>query len=577
MNQTNPEAAREAADFDAVRTAGVPLAQRLAALAQRSAAHSDHAIWIERLSVDASLAFVPAGAQGPLAGLTFALKDNIDLAGVPTTAGCPAYARVPERSATVVERLLAAGATPLGKTNLDQFATGLVGTRSPHGACRNALFPDRISGGSSSGSAVAVALGEVDFALGTDTAGSGRVPAALNGLVGLKASRGLLPTTGVVPACRSLDCVTTFTRCVADAAELLELLAGPDGEDPGARELTARWFPGPPRIAVPDVAALAFPDPAYGPAEFERARARLEALGYEIVPVDPAPFIAAGDLLYSGPWIAERTAAVGAFLSEHPDAVHPVTAAIIGGGEKIDAVSTFRGFDALRARAMEAAAVFANADAVLMPTVDRFPTLAEVEAEPIAVNTALGRFTNFMNLLDYAAVAFPAGTSSAGLPFGVTLFAPAGTDRALLEIAAAFEGRPLRATRGFTLAVAGAHMSGLPLNGQLRERGGRLIRAARTAPGYRLLALPGGPPQRPALIPDPNGTAQIDIELWDLPAERIGDLLAGVPAPLAFGRLKIEDGSEVVGFVGGAGAEAGARDVTEHGSWRAWLAAQEGG
>ncbi|MEE4298883.1 MAG: allophanate hydrolase, partial [Pseudomonadales bacterium] len=505
---------------------------------------------------------------------TFAIKDNIDLAGVPTTAACPAYAYTPERSATAVQRLLDAGALPLGKTNLDQFATGLVGARSPYGACRNALFPDRISGGSSSGSSVAVALGEADFSLGTDTAGSGRVPAALNGLVGLKATRGLIPTAGVVPACKSLDCVTTFTRCVADAAALLEVMAGPDPQDPEGRRVAPRWFRGPTRIGVPATASLAFPDPAYGPELFDAARTRLTELGFEVVEIDVTPFVEAGDLLYSGPWVAERTAAVGDFLRAHPDAVHPVTARIIGGGVGMDAVSTFRGFDRLRELGLEANRVFEAVDAVMVPTADRFPTLAEVEAEPITVNTALGRFTNFMNLLDYAAVAVPAGTTTEGLPFGITLFAEAGTDRALLELGAAFTGESYQATRGFTLALAGAHMSGLPLNGQITERGGRMIRPARTPPGYKLLALPGGPPQRPALVPDPDGSASIEIELWDLPPERIGDLLALVPSPLGFGKLRIDDGSEVTGFVGAAGCEAGAQDVTEYGSWRAFLAAQ---
>jgi allophanate hydrolase len=563
----------QSSPFDAVQAARDEPAERLAELAERSATNASHAVWIERLAPDATLAHTAQG--GALAGLTFAIKDNIDLAGVPTTAACPAYAYLPERSATVVARLLDAGAAPLGKTNLDQFATGLVGARSPHGACRNALFPDRISGGSSSGSAVAVALGEADFALGTDTAGSGRVPAALNGLVGLKPSRGLIPTTGVVPACASLDCVTTFTRSAVDAARLLDVLAGPDGEDPGARTIAPRWFGAPVRIGVPAVDDLAFPSAAYGPEAFAAARDRLAALGCEIVPIDPAPFVAAGDLLYSGPWVAERTAAVGDFIAAQPEDAHPVTAAIIGAGAELGAVAAFRGFEALRELARETDRILADLDAVLMPTVDRFPTLAEVEAEPVAVNTALGRFTNFMNLLDYAAVAVPAGTTAGGLPFGVTLFAPAGTDRALLELAAAFEGSELAAPRGFTLAAAGAHMSGLPLNRQLTERGGRLLRRVRTAPGYRLLALPGGPPVRPALVPDPDGTAQIEIELWDLPPERIGDLLALVPAPLAFGRLRLEDGSEETGFVGAAGAEAGARDVTEYGSWRAFLAAQD--
>jgi len=559
--------------FARLRATDESMPLRLDRLLDSSRRNAAHNIWIDRLSSAASLAYSSGDTAGPLTGLTFAIKDNIDLAGVPTTAACPAYAYTPERSATAVARLMAAGAVPLGKTNLDQFATGLVGTRSPHGACRNALFPERISGGSSAGSAVAVALGEADFALGTDTAGSGRVPAALNGLVGLKPSRGLLPITGVLPACRSLDCVTTFTRSVADAARLFEILVGPDGEDPGCRQLTPCWFRSPARVAVPPTAALAFPDPGYGPAEFDAARDRLAALGCEIIECDPAVFEAAGRLLYEGPWVAERSAAIGDFLRAAPEAVHPVTARIIAGGESIDAVATFRGFDRLRELAAQAELLFAEVDAVLLPTVDRFPTIDEVEAAPIEVNTALGRFTNFMNLLDYAAIAIPGRSTQQGLPFGITLFAPAGSDRALLELAAAFQGEVFQARRGFTLAVAGAHMSGLPLNGQLTERGGRLIRPARTASGYRLLALPGGPPQRPALVPGADGSRGIDIELWDLPSDRIGDLLALVPAPLAFGRVRLDDGEEVVGFLGGAGAEVGARDVTAYGSWRAWLAA----
>ena len=549
-----------------------PLAEHLAELSAHSEANAAHNIWIQRLPPATSLAMTTAGE--PLAGLTFAIKDNIDLAGVQTTAACPAFAYTPQTSATAVERLISAGATPLGKTNLDQFATGLVGTRSPFGACRNARFPERISGGSSAGSAVAVALGEADFSLGTDTAGSGRVPAAFHGLVGMKPSRGLIPNAGVVPACRSLDCVTTFTRSAIDAARLLDTMAGPDANDPSSRVVAPRWFAGPTRIGVPSVDALAFPDDAYGPAEFEAACSRLSSLGYEVVPIDPTPFIAAGNLLYSGPWVAERTTAVGEFIRSQPEDTLAVTAAIISGGDGLSAVDTFQGFDALRAIALDANRILASVDAILMPTVDRFPTIAEVEAEPVAVNTALGRFTNFMNLLDYAAVAFPAGLATGGLPFGVTLFAPAGSDRALLEVASRFEGSDYAAVRGFTLAAAGAHMSGLPLNWQLLERGGRLLERTRTAPGYRLLALPGGPPKRPALVPEADGSDQIEIELWDLPPERIGDLLALVPAPLAFGRLTTEDGRELTGFVGAAGAEADAEDVTAFGSWRAFL---EGG
>lgn len=560
--------------FDDVRAAAEAPPERLKRLAATSEANADHCAWIERLTPDASLALT-GDATGPLAGLTFAIKDNIDLAGVPTTAACPAYAYTPEASATVVQRLIDAGALPLGKTNLDQFATGLVGTRSPYGVCRNALDPQRISGGSSAGSAVAVALGEADFSLGTDTAGSGRVPAAFHGLVGMKPSRGLLPTTGVVPACRSLDCVTTFTRTVADAAALLEVMAGDDGLDPACRTLPPRFLPGPPRIGVPDTAALGFADPAWGPDAFDAARARLEAIGCTVVPIDATPFVEAGALLYDGPWIAERAVAVGEFIAAHPDEVHPVTAKIIGSAAAIDAVDTFRGLDALRTLAARATAVFADVDAVMMPTTDRFPTIDEVEADPVGVNTALGRFTNFMNLLDYAAIAVPAGTTEAGRPFGITLFSGAGTDRALLELAARFHGEDWTAERGYPLVVCGAHMDGLPLNHQLRSRGGRFLKRCRTAPGHRLFALPGGPPERPAMLVDPDGDASIEVEVWDLPAETVGSFLAGIPAPLGLGRVKLDDGSEAVGFIGAAGSDRGARDITEYGGWRAWLAARE--
>ncbi|MEM1434552.1 MAG: allophanate hydrolase [Pseudomonadota bacterium] len=565
-------------DFAAAQAQGLSQDERLEALAVRSARNESHKVWIERLPAATSLGYAtPPAEPGPLAGLTFAIKDNIDLAGVPTTAACPDFAYTPDRSATVVQRLMQAGALPLGKTNLDQFATGLVGVRSPYGECRNAIDPQRISGGSSAGSAVAVALGEADFALGTDTAGSGRIPAAFQGLVGLKPSRGLFPNTGVVPACRSLDCVTTMTRTVADAALLLTVMAGPDGLDPACRQLPPRFFPNPPRVGVPDTNRLGFADPAWGPAQFDQARARLEAIGCTVVPIDVAPFVEAGALLYDGPWVAERAVVVGAFIAANPESVHPVTRRIIDGALSFDAQAAFRGFDALRTLAAKAAAVFETVDAVMVPTADRFPTVAEVLEDPIAINTALGRFTNFMNLLDYAAIAVPAAVTEAGLPFGVTLFAGAGTDTALLELAAQFTGETWSAARGYPLLLAGAHMDGLPLNHQVRSRGGRLLRRCRTAPGYRIFALPGGPPERPALVADSSSDASIEVELWDLPPETVGSFLAGIPAPLGLGKVQLDDGSEVVGFIGAAGCEQGARDVTVHGGWRGWLAAREAG
>ncbi|MEM9386148.1 MAG: allophanate hydrolase [Pseudomonadota bacterium] len=564
--------------FEAVRASTQLLGSRLQALASLSERHGSHQHWITRLTPAESEAIRrdhPAGDDGPLAGLTFAIKDNIDLTGVPTTAACPAYAYTPQRSATVVERLLNAGATPLGKSNLDQFATGLVGTRSPYGVCRNAIDPTRISGGSSAGSAVAVTLGEADFALGTDTAGSGRIPAAFHGLVGLKPSRGLLPTTGVVPACRSLDCITTFTHTVADAAQLLHTLAGPDDTDPMCRTLTPHMFPNPPTIGVPLDDQLAFASPQWGPQAFREACDRLGAIGCTVVPVDITPFVDAGALLYEGPWVAERAVAVGEFIAEHPDDVHPVTASIIANASRFDALATFRGFDALRAKGTAADAILREVDAIMVPTADRFPTVDEVLAEPVAVNTALGRFTNFMNLLDYAAIAVPVPPSTPStLPFGITLFAGAGSDHALLELAARFRGESWRAARGYPLVLAGAHMDGLPLNHQIRSRGGRRLRTCRTASGYRLLALPGGPPERPALIADPESDASIEVELWDLPAQTIGSFLQQIPSPLGLGQVRLDDDREYVGFIGAAGCEEGAQDITGHGGWRHWLAAR---
>jgi len=532
----------------------------------------------------------------PLYGVPFAIKDNIDLAGVPTTAGCPEYAYVPERSAFVVQRLIDAGAVPLGKTNLDQFATGLVGARSPYGACGNAFDPAYVSGGSSSGSAVAVALGQVSFSLGTDTAGSGRVPAGFNNLVGVKPTRGLLSASGVVPACRTLDTVSIFALDAADASRVLEVVAEHDSEDPYARpdQVPQLGLAGIPesgfRFGVPASGQLQFFGDHDYASLFGESVERLRSLGGEPVEIDFAPFLAAARLLYEGPWVSERYAAIRSFFDARPEALFDVTREIIGGGREPRAVDAFEAQYRLQALRIQTESVWDQVDLVLTPTACTIPTIAAVEAEPVRVNSNLGHYTNFMNLLDLCAVAVPSGFRADGLPFGVTLFAPAFRDRELLPIGDRLQraaGLPLGATgrpqhdrlplapdgrHQIPVAVCGAHMSGLPLNHQLTDRRARLIRATRTAPEYRFYALPGGPPERPGLVRVDSGGAAVEVEVWAVPADRFGSFVAGIPAPLGIGRVRLEDGSEVPGFLCESVAIAGATDITDLASWRRFLA-----
>jgi allophanate hydrolase len=523
-------------------------------------------------------------AELPLYGIPFVIKDNIDLAGVPTTVACPDFAYTPTRSAFVVERLIAAGAIPLGKTNLDQFATGLVGTRSPYGACHNSVQPEYVSGGSSSGSAVAVACRLASFSLGTDTAGSGRVPAAFNGLIGLKPTLGRLSTRGVVPACRTIDCVTIFATTAADAARVLDCAAGFDAEDPQSRRLGNQPLTGL-RFGLPRAAQLEF----FGDREYERlfhaAVARLESLGGRPVEVDFAPFLEAARLLYEGPWVAERYAAVGEFLEAHPDSVLPVTRRIIAGGKARLAVDAFRAQYRLAELKRRSEAAWSQVDVLLTPTAGTIYTIAAVEADPVTLNSNLGYYTQFMNLLDLSGVAVPAGRRTDGLPFGVTLVGPAGTERALLALAGRFEAAgtaagvaattataAARVPPGYVaIAVCGAHMAGLPLNHQLTDRGGLKIAALPTAPCYRLIALPGGPPFRPGLLKVADGGAAIELEVWALPSAQVGSFVAAIPAPLGIGRCELADGSSVSGFICEGYAEAGATDITAYGGWRAYL------
>jgi allophanate hydrolase len=577
-------------------------------------ARCDRHLWIRRLTLEEMLGFARAlegrdPAALPLYGIPFAIKDNIDLAGVPTTAACPDFAFTPGRSAIVVQRLIDAGAIPVGKTNLDQFATGLVGVRSPYGACRNAFDPEFISGGSSAGSAVAVALGLASFSLGTDTAGSGRVPAMFNNLIGLKPSLGRIPTTGVLPACRTLDAVSIFALTAADAAAVLAAAQGEDAGDAYSRTLPPHGHDfgagGPFRLGVPRADDLEFHGNADGAHLFAQAVEALRALGGTAVEVDLRPFRAVATLLYDGPWVAERYQAIRPFIETHPDALHPVTRAITEKGVQIDAPSTFGALYRLKELARQTGPLWGDIDCLLTPTASTIYTVAEVEADPIRLNSNLGHYTNFVNLLDLAAVAVPTGTMDRGqpdpallpgLPWGVTLISRAGQDLPLLSLAARLHATTLP-TVGATphaphrgaqiapdatafpsglvrVAVCGAHLSGLPLNAQLTSRAAHLVGATRSAPDYKLFALPGGPPHRPGMLKVAQGGGPIELEVWALPAQEFGSFVAGIPAPLGIGTIELEDGSFVQGFVCEALATEQATDITHFGGWRAFLAAR---
>jgi allophanate hydrolase len=520
----------------------------------------------------------------PLYGIPFAIKDNIDLESLPTTAACPAFSHKPACSAHVVQRLIDAGAIALGKTNMDQFATGLVGTRSPHGACRNSIDPDYISGGSSSGSAVAVALGQASFALGTDTAGSGRVPAAFNNLVGYKPTLGALSTRGMVPACLSLDAMSIFALTAEDAAIVAHVAADHDLLDPWSRK------PEPPasrgwsqrsqfRFAVPQPSQREFLGNKEYARLYELAFQRLEELGGKPVVVDIAALLECARLLYQGPWVAERYLATLPLIESDPDALLPVTRQIIAAGAKPSARDAFLATYRLKELRRAAESIWAQADVLLLPTAPTHFTIEEVNAEPLARNTDLGYYTNFVNLMDLAAIAVPAGMTMQGLPFGVSLVAPAWTDDDLLRLASRMFGSPNASSdppvagSGFIdVAVCGAHMSGLPLNPQLTSRGAWLLAATHTAPEYHLYALPGGPPYRPGLLRVAEGGAAIEIEIWRMPVEEFGSFVAAIPSPLGIGRLRDANGTEVSGFLCEAHALAQATDITQYGGWRRYLA-----
>ena len=526
----------------------------------------------------------------PLYGVPFAAKDNIDIAGLPTTAACPAYAFEPTQDATVIARLVAAGAVWMGKTNLDQFATGLVGARSPYGRPSSSFAADRISGGSSSGSAVVVSRGDVAFSLGTDTAGSGRVPAGFNQLVGLKPTPGRVSTHGVLPACRSLDCVSVFALTVADAARVLAVIEGPDAADaysqfhPGP----ARWA-GRLRVGVPALPVFSG-DAGYAPA-FEQAVGRLRALGHEPVAIDFQPLLAVAELLYGGPWVAERHAVVQALLERNPAALDPTVRRVIEAAGRFSATDAFRGQYQLRAAQREAEALWDRVDLLMVPTAPGHPRHTEIDADPIGANAQLGLYTNFVNLLGWSALALPSGTTASGLPFGVTFIAPGAADAALADFGLAWEARtrlrwarradriPHRqsTTRGPVRRHAADRRGRRPPVGpaaerQLLERGALLREATHTAPHYRLYALPGTVPPKPGLQRVAGGGGAIAVEVWEMPIEQIGSFLALIPAPLGLGSLELADGRRVHGFLCEGHALEGARDITALGGWRAYLA-----
>ncbi|MGJ5134789.1 allophanate hydrolase [Bradyrhizobium oligotrophicum] len=564
----------------------------------RIRAHNDPAIFISLRGEKDALAEAETLADRdrslPLYGVPVAVKDNIDVAGLPTTAACPAFAYTPSRDSTAVARLRAAGAIIIGKTNLDQFATGLVGVRSPYGIPKNPVRADLVPGGSSSGSAVAVSAGLVPLALGTDTAGSGRVPAMLNNIVGLKPSLGMISTSGLVPACRTLDCISVFSLTVDDAVAALSVLAAPDPLDPFSRDrplgaVTA--FPEGVKLGIPRPGQLIFFGDKAADAAYGAAAARFVKLGAELVEFDLEPFYETARLLYEGPWVAERYLVIRDLLASDPDAIHPVTREITIGGARGSAADTFAALYRLQALRKVAERTFADVDALVLPTAPTAYTTADVLANPIELNSRLGTYTNFVNLLDLCGLAVPAAMRSDGVPFGITLLAPAGRDAALASLGRAFHAdtalpvgaksiplpplapvSPSLHGDEIAIVVVGAHLSGMALNHELTSLGGRLLEATTTAPDYKLYALSTTPPKPGMLrIDDGQGTAMA-VELWALSAASFGKFVNLIPPPLSIGTIRLADGRSAKGFLVEPAALDGARDISEFGGWRAYMA-----
>ncbi|HKP94366.1 MAG TPA: allophanate hydrolase [Fibrobacteria bacterium] len=592
--------------------------------------YPDPSVWIsrvswERISARAS-ALVDAARKGgegarrhPLFGIPFAVKDNIDVEGMETTAACPAFAYKAAASASAVARLEAAGAILIGKTNMDQFATGLVGTRSPYGTVRNPFHAGYIAGGSSSGSAVAVAAGLVSFALGTDTAGSGRVPAGFNNVVGLKPTRGAVSAHGVFPACKSLDCVSVFALTCGDAFKVFDTCRGTDSRDAFSR--AAPWYrhrdsaafaPGKKtrfHFGVPDARHLEFFGDHGSRDLFRQAVDRMEKLGGISMEIPFAPFAEAARLLYQGPWLAERHAAFGEFLDGNPGEVLPVIREVMGKAKSPTAVEGFRAYYRLRELRAQAEGLFKGMDFLLTPTAPTQYKLEEVEADPLALNTRLGYYTNFVNLMDLCALAVPSGRKENGLPFGVTLIAPAFQEGLLASLAADFHAEtglsmgttevavpkavavagesgtsgaggasgdpPPEASRQRTLtrlAVAGLHLSGQSLNPQLLDLGARLLGTFKTVPRYRLYALERRGRKFPGMVRQSEGGAAVLLEVWELTPAALGAFLENVKEPLCIGTVELDNGEKVKGFLCEPSGVEDAVEITAYGGWRAYLA-----
>ncbi len=590
------------AALHAAYAAGLAPSAVLADAYRRLAAAADPGIFLALVpEPDAMAAAAALGpfdpAAKPLWGVPFAVKDNIDVAGLPTTAACPAYAYAPAETAFAVQRVLDAGAILIGKTNLDQFATGLVGVRTPYPVPRNPIDPAYVPGGSSSGSAVAVARGIVTFALGTDTAGSGRVPAGLNNIVGLKPSLGSVSARGVVPACRTLDTISVFAGTIADADAVYRVMAAYDAADPWSRPALPALPPGgvPPglRVGVPDASSRRFAGDALSAAAFDAAVADLAGIlgGGPLPPVDMTPLFDTAALLYTGPWVAERYQAIRTLIEESPDALLPTIRRVIGGATAYSAADAFAGLYRLAALRRAAQALWRDIDVLAVPTYPRPRTVADLVADPIGPNSELGTYTNFVNLQDLCALAVPGRFRADGFPSGVTLLAPAGLDGLLAALGARLHAAacvPIGAGGGavpeapvasgragpgeIELAVVGAHLSGMPLNRELTSRNARFLRAGSTAPDYRLYALPGDPPARPGLMRVGAGEgAAIAAEVWALSPEGFGSFVAGIPAPLGIGTTRLADGTTPKGFIVEAEGIKGAQDISAFGGWRAYV------
>ena len=569
---------------------------------QRCQQFEDHNIWIRLLNREELQPYLDNLQDKnvddlPLYGIPFAIKDNIDLAGITTTAACPAFANIPKKSAFVVEQLIIAGAIPIGKTNMDQFATGLVGTRSPEpwGACRNSFNTEYISGGSSSGSSVSVALGLASFSLGTDTAGSGRVPASFNNLVGLKPSKGLLSMSGVVPACRSLDCVSIFALTTDDANTVLEQAVVYDINDQYARANTfannGRQYGLPEGVftfAVPQEDQLEFFGNASAQSLFEKSVAEMEAIGGVKQLLDFTPFLKAAILLYEGPWVAERYVAIEEVITQQADELLPVIRTIIGSAEDKTAVDAFKAEYQMQLYREQAKKLLAEIDFLVTPTAGTIYTIDEVNADPIKLNSNLGYYTNFMNLLDCASVAVPAGFLENGLPWGISLVSTSMRDRKLLSYANRWqqhndikpgnlvhllpvtEATDVDFTDDILVIVCGAHLDGLALNWQLTERGASLQEKLTSAPSYRMFVIDGAP-QRPGLIRDEQNGKAIDIEIWKIAKSEFGSFVAAIPSPLGIGKVETNDGRWLPGFICEAYAVSTAEDISDLGGWQQYL------